>query len=217
MRISKKVSETLLEQGGWVLNEKYSARLGVGTLVWLNNQHDKVLVKLTIGNKSTYRMFEPMSEFYALVQDHKPKSNHMLLGLLPYGKDFPAHIDEMVQALAEVLNVPVEALDYTSSSLDRLSPKIKRRGREACLNSPAIFAGLVAYSMEIARRQLNWRWVMLKSEFHDVWEPWLADDQGWYYSNWITLYTTFAETEYGLSVTGLDGIPVMQRRRAPSE
>jgi hypothetical protein len=177
---------------------------------------------LILFDRSWGVLYESINEYHKLKelsQAFFPQGapQHVLAGRLPYGEDFPAHIDEMIRDLAQALNLPLETFDFTSASLGKLDPKIKRRGREACLNSPAIFAGLVAYSMEIARRRHNWRWVMLKSELHDIWEPWLADDQGWYYSNWITLYTTFAETEYGLSIAGLAGIPSMQRRRAPAE
>jgi hypothetical protein len=215
-KLTKAEAERLLSTGQWDLTTDFNKILR-NTNVWFNQQEDKVLTKGIVGGRTYFRIYDTIAAFQELIERSKQEPQHVLTGLLPYQEDFPAHIDEMVRGLAEVLKVPVEALDYTSSSLGRLDPKIRRRGREACLNSPAIFAGLVAYSMEIARRRHNWRWVMLKSELHDIWEPWLADDQGWYYSNWITLYTTFAETEYGLSIAGLAGIPSMQRRRAPAE
>ncbi len=177
---------------------------------------------LILFDRSWGVLYESINEYHKLKelsQAFFPQGTpqHVLAGRLPYGEDFPAHIDEMIRDLAQALNLPLETFDFTSASLAQLDPKIKRRGREACLNSPAIFAGLVAYTMEIARRRRGWRWVMLRNSQHDIWEPWLSDDRGWYFNSWSALYDLFAESEYGLSVSGMDNEGIMQRRRAPTE
>lgn len=213
--VRRKELAALLNESGWT---PIDLNLSKGTLSMISTD-GRLLILL---DRSWGVLYESINEYHklnelsqALVPQGSP--HHILAGRIPYEEDFTTHIDEMVRDLAQALNLPTEALDYTSASLGKLDPKIKRRGREACLNSPAIFGGLVAYTMEIARRRKGWRWVMLKNPQHDVWEPWLSDDQGWYFNSWSALYDLFAESEYGLSVSGMDNESIMQRRRAPSE
>lgn len=212
--VRKKELAALLSESGWIpIDLKLS-----NSVSSLENEDGRLLILI---DRHWGVLYESIIEYHKLMEMTKAlypeEPQHILKGRLPYGKEFPAHVDEIVRDLAEALNLPIHALDYTSASLGKLDPKLKRRGREACLNSPVIFGGLVAYTMEIARRRKGWRWVMYKHPQHDVWEPWLSDDQGWHFNSWSALYDIFAETEYGLSVSGMDNEGIMQRRRAPSE
>src|SRR5262249_37759958 len=48
------------------------------------------------------------------------QSGHILRGLLPFGSDFPAHIEQMISEVASMLGIERTALDFSRDSARRI-------------------------------------------------------------------------------------------------
>lgn len=100
-----------------------------------------------------------------------------LCRLNPFGKDFPAHVDELEAKLPALLGAPAEIFDGREQSLSEIEKFLYRRTITDEFQEQA-FLPLLAYvgKTYIARR--GGEWVMLYDEASDLWLPDIRQSDG---------------------------------------
>jgi hypothetical protein len=105
------------------------------------------------------------------------KPRHVLAGRLPRGRDFPAHVPALVDALAQRLRLARPSLDGTLQSLAHVDAAIRRVGASRALRPP-LFEAVVAYAGEVMRKEAAGAWDLRLAADAETWEPWIVDGAG---------------------------------------
>lgn len=98
-------------------------------------------------------------------------------GLNPYGQNFPDHVDELIQILPELINIPASKLDYTVYSMPRLDKYLYQNLIEHEFIYK-IFMPLLAYIGQTWIRLNGGNWIMSYDKKFDTWTPDLLDEDG---------------------------------------
>lgn len=148
-----------------------------------------------------------------------PKARHILRDLVPNDERFPEHVPQLVDDLAELLKIQRDRLDNSMDSLTLIERKVKRLGREKCIQPP-IFAGLVAYTGEVIRKAVGGEWEMYlskMSQMHDEhWEPWIIDPQGRSTNMFVWLYDMLTDSGIPISIGSATSVAIGTRRLRPT-
>lgn len=171
--VSTKEVQGLLEDSHWVVVEDLTNR----SLTMYHHPDGRVLVSMV---DHGILVEAPNSQAYLdLLRQAKtefvgyPHGKHILVGHLPQGRDFMALVPQLLAELPALLNLPPEDLDFTQSSLAKIDPKLKRKGRVKS-TEPPLFPALVAYMGEIMRRPYQGAWRMRLAEDGRTWVPWIV-------------------------------------------
>lgn len=206
-RLSRKISEkamaTLLQDTAWVVDSELSSE----SATRYRHPDGRILVHILWGsrylieaeNSQTYidRMQASRTESEAWGAEN-PRGRHVLVGVLPQGPDFAEQVEALIAELPGLLNLTPADLDFSSESFAKIEPKLRRKGREKCLQPP-IFPALVAYIGESLRRKFNGRWYMrLDKGDKRVWIPWIVASNGNLCNIATNLYIAFSEGSMSL-------------------
>jgi hypothetical protein len=133
-----------------------------------------------------------------------PPPTHVLEGLLPQGPHFIEAVPALIDELAGHLKLPREALDGSFESMHLVDAALKKiRPRRRVLETPNLFAGLVAYIGEVMRKESGGHW-MLEEVAGGIYEPYIDIDlrQGIYLNPFLEPYKFIYEEKRG----GLVGV-----------
>ncbi len=100
------------------------------------------------------------SVLHSLGPNAEADQGHILEGRLPQGKSFPQQVELLTAKLAELVDLPQEALDYSLDSLKFLDERVKERFKPADRLGAVLFPSLVAYLGEVVRRRVEGVWEM---------------------------------------------------------
>jgi hypothetical protein len=100
-----------------------------------------------------------------------------LCGLNPFGKDFPAHVDELAAKLPALLGAPAEIFDGREQSLSEIEKFLYRRTITDEFQEQA-FLPLLAYAGKTYIARQGGEWVMLYDEASDLWLPDIRQSDG---------------------------------------
>lgn len=178
--ISAKKVQKLIQEPGWALDTELTD--SVPDDLFINAIYTDFNGRgLTIFTDGAGRLYQSKEDWLSLLKSvlalRNQEPTHILNGLLPQGQKFPHEIPSLVDELAVKLSIPVEQLDRSKESLQKIDRAIKRKGRSKCL-AAGTFACLLAYVGEAIRQQVGGHWEMRATDYSDVWEPWLIDAQG---------------------------------------
>jgi hypothetical protein len=113
---------------------------------------------------------------------------HILEGRLPQGQSFPGQVPQLTATLAELVELPVDVLDYSVESLKPLDQRVKERYKPAERLGTAIFPCLIAYLGEVVRLRVDGTWEMRQSGHANVWEPWVRSPDGREFAPFVCIY-----------------------------
>lgn len=216
--VRKKALNELLQDPQWTLDEGYMRRcaaLSIPDPIYVHPD-GRVLNVFPEHYVTRGGLYPTREEFELLLggmeANYFKGPRHILQDRLPYGQDFVEHVPALVDELAVLFNIPRAELDNSMESLNKLQPKVRRRGYRNCLEAP-IFPALVAYLGEVMRQQVNGQWLMRPPwQVPDIWEPYIVDPQGRECNSWSQLYDIFAENEYGLDIPSMAAVEIASRQ-----
>jgi len=170
--VSKKVSQTLLQDRQWLVNVELSTQ----NMPVYRHADGRILIvfddgkgRLIEANES--RAYIDMVEARKTTMRENPHGRHMLVDRLPQGADFVAQVPALIAELPTLLNLSAEDLDFSSASLVKIDGKLKKQGRVKCTNPP-LFPALVAYVGEMYNRKIGSTWSIRHNTMDvRVWEP----------------------------------------------
>lgn len=149
--------------------------------------------ELTVEASGKGQLHESRAELLAMLQQvaaRKPAS--AVTGLLPQGRDFPAHAPR----LAAELGLPV------GTGLPQLDDVVRRIGARAC-RTPPVFGQLVAYVGETIIVARGGGWQMRLGRDGATWEPWVVDAEGGSHAPFGLVYKELAEWGPHASLAGV--------------
>ena len=170
--IKKSEAKELLKEGIWTPDPEFASGSGDA---FVSDQGELLLFQHT--GKSI--LYASRAEEKAYLDDllKQPYSTHVLEGLLPQGPQFIEAVPGLVNQLADKLGLAREALDGSLESLEVVEKALntKIRPRKRILEIPNLFAAIVAYTGEVARKLTNGRW-HLNPVHGGIWEPYILFD-----------------------------------------
>jgi hypothetical protein len=215
--ISKKGLREFLQDPHWVKSEELTKKMEAIKLLNIiyTNTDGRVLDVFFPEKRGViYESLEDFLTWIQILEDiGKQPNQHILEGRLPQGKDFPEHVPQLIDELATLLKIPRSELDGKAISLQKVDPKVKRLGKQKCLEVP-IFPALVAYVGEVMRLETGGKWDM-RLDKHDgkTWEPWILDPQGRSVPPFIDLFDMFTEGPIAIYASTI--VRIAQRRVLP--
>ena len=121
-----------------------------------------------------YKLFQSNKDFEYL-KYYYSKHHPYLFGLNPYGKEFPNHVDELINRLSKMLNIEKEKLDYSRRSFFLLTDSIYENmiDDEFKMNT---YLPLLAYIGQCSIKILSDKWIMTYDSNFDTWTPELKSE-----------------------------------------
>jgi hypothetical protein len=129
----------------------------------------------------------------------RPRSTHILEGLLPQGPRFIEAVPSLIDELAGHLKLPRESLDGSFESLHVVDAALKKiRPRKRILETPNFFAGIVAYTGEVMRKRTGGKWKLMEVA-DNIHEPYIDIDfkQGLYLNTFLEASKVLHEQKRG--------------------
>jgi hypothetical protein len=128
------------------------------------------------------------SVLHSLGPNAEADQRHILEGRLLQGKDFPQQVEQFTAKLAELVDLPPAALDYSLESLKFLDQRVKEHFKPADRLGAVLFPSLVAYLGEVVRQRVEGVWEMRQAYRADIWEPWVRSANGREFAPFLCVY-----------------------------
>ena len=152
--------------------EVISSNMAIDVLLLSNG---KILIKNKLNrpsrlfdNKKDYDIF---ASYYANVRGRPP----ILCGRNPYGEKFPNHVIELIDKLAEILDIPSDSLK-TGISVGILKYVYRKIVDDEYANE--LFLPLLAYLGHLDILSAGGEWKMEYNEKYDTWTPDVVNIKG---------------------------------------
>jgi hypothetical protein len=185
----------LLAQGGWTRDSENDMSYVRDAYV---SDRGELLFLMKHGRSIIYESRKAHME-WGEAFDKLPRSTHVLEGLLPQGPHFIEAVPSLVDELAGHLKLPREALDGSFESLHVVDEALKKiRPRRRILETPNFFAGIIAYTGEVLRKESGGFWKLIEVG-GDIHEPYIfLDEREFIYINpFLEPYKAIAEHKRG--------------------
>jgi hypothetical protein len=123
--------------------------------------------------------------------------SHILVDKLLYGKEFPLHINSLIDSIKVTLSLDIDTISL--ESLKEIDKRIKMQRNEIMIDK-YLFSEVVAFAGEVMRKNLfHADWEMVNSKFDkSIWEPYVLSE-GKRYNPFFPVYRELYED---LSETG---------------
>jgi hypothetical protein len=196
--VTKSEADALLAEENWTLDPENSDTL---MQEYVSDRGEVLLVR-KYGRSTLYASRKELIEKRA-ESSKRPWSTHVLEGLLPQGPRFIEAVPSLIDELAQHLKLPRESLDGSFESLHAVDAALKKiRPRKRILETPNLFAGIVAYTGEVLRNETGGIW-KLNEVAGDIHEPYIhfGEQNRRYINPFLEPYKAIAEhTRGGLSL-----------------
>lgn len=174
--LSAKQVQVLIQSSGWFINNDLTTRIPADIYIDSIYSHTdgQTLAILRDGAGRLYDSHEDwLLHLASLEQLQHQEPMQILNERLPQGQDFARIAPGLVEQLARELDIPVELLDRSRSSLELVDQAVHKKERDECL-APEVFAPLVAYLGEVIKSNTDAQWDMRLASNGITWEPWLV-------------------------------------------
>lgn len=170
--IKKSEARELLKEGSWTPDPEFASGSGDA---FVSDQGELLLFQHR-GKSILYESRQALMNWREEFRKQPPPT-HVLEGLLPQGPQFIEAVPGLVDELADKLGLARETLDGSLESLEVVEKALntKIRPRKRILEIPNLFAAIVAYTGEVARKLTNGRW-HLNPVHGGIWEPYILFD-----------------------------------------
>ena len=128
------------------------------------------------------------SVLQSLTASAEEPESHPLAGRWHQGQGFPDQVDELKARLADLIDLPIDDLDYSLESLELVDRTIKTRFPPEERLGAVVFPCLVAYLGETVRQLVDGAWEMRHASHADIWEPWVRSPQGREFAPFVCLH-----------------------------
>jgi hypothetical protein len=209
--VKRSEAKALLAEGGWTRDPENDAPYGWDAYV---SDRGELLLFMEHGRSVLYESRKARMERDAAI-DRLPRSTHVLEGLLPQGPHFIEAVPSLIDELAGHLKIPRESLDGSFESLHAVDAALKKiRPRRRVLETPNFFAGIVAYTGEVLRKESGGFWKLIEVG-GDIHEPYIfLDEREFIYINpFLEPYKLIYEQKRG-ALAGIVSGELMGVRRA---
>jgi hypothetical protein len=166
--IQKSEAKAVLAEGNWTPDPGFRS---VGCDAYVSDR-EELLLFFSTGHSVLYAS---RKEFAGKMDEVRkgPWSTHVLEGLLPQGPHFIEAVPSLIDELVGHLKLPRESLDGSFESLHVVDVALKKiRPRQRILETPNFFAGIVAYTGEVLRKETGGIW-KLNEVGGDIHEPYI--------------------------------------------
>ena len=192
--VKKSEVKAVLAEGNWTLDPEFSS---VGADAYVSDRGELLLVH----SNSRSVLYASREELIKKEEESskRPRSTHVLEGLLPQGPHFIEAVPALIDELAGHLKLPRESLDGSFESLHVVDAALKKvRPRKRILETPNFFAGIVAYTGEVMRKRTGGTW-MLFEVAGDIHEPYIDVDfsKGLYLNTFLEASKVLHEQKRG--------------------
>jgi len=194
--LSKKQTKEILTKYNGVYNQDIENKIGKSIFSKPYLLSDGRILLYSIFD-STAALYESIEHLMSVVETSKKlsqkSSQHMLTGLLPYGSDFPLHVDELINKLSQQLSIPIDSLDRSNKSMEILDKKFKEMESSEFIYQN-YFAMIVAYAGEVMIKTTPGSyWKMTYNEKDSLWEPYIITSNQTKFNPWRELYVEINE------------------------
>jgi hypothetical protein len=194
--VNKSEVKALLSEENWTPDPDFT---GIGCAGYVSERGELLLI-YSSGSGALYASRKEVVEKW---EENKrrgsPNSHHVLEGLLPQGPHFIEAVPSLIDELAQHLKLPRESLDGSYDSLRLVDAALKKvRPRKRILETPNFFAGIVAYTGEVLRRESGGIW-KLNEVAGGIHEPYVhfGEDYRRYINPFLEPYKAIAEQQRG--------------------
>ncbi|UQA59180.1 hypothetical protein [Polyangium aurulentum] len=193
--IKKSEAKAVLAEGTWTLDPENSI---ISSSAYVSDQGELLLYRergRSLLYASRKELMEKMEE-----SSKRPRSTHVLEGLLPQGPHFIEAVPALIDELAQHLKLPRESLDGSFDSLYPVEAALNKiRPRQRILEIPNLFAAIVAYTGEVMRKETDGYW-KLNEVAGGIYEPYVHPANGDfsdYMNPFLEPYKAIAERKRG--------------------
>jgi hypothetical protein len=132
---------------------------------------DGRVLHILYGGANIYSSRDDFLAALALIREGRAKSDEMPFARnFQSGESFIDAVPVLVADLPNKLSIPVEVLNGTVDSIERLDRAVRHIGGQKCLDDPTILAPLVAYVGEVIRSATSGEW-KVEVRQDGRWEP----------------------------------------------
>ena len=195
-RLTKRQVQDLFSKGAWQKDPQISEILPFCEAY--RDERGQVILIFSDGSIKLYD--DGDSLISELTQTAHAKPQHLLQGRLLFERDFADKVPQLLEGLADRLNLNPQSLDKTEASLDLIDEAIQRIGKAKFLQAD-LFSQLVAYTGEVIRKQTGGKWEMRLAG--QTWEPWILSADGRYHAPFSIVFRELQSSGKRSSIRGM--------------